>query len=232
LKTFFILPILLYALAGQAAGTHSGDDTRMAAKGRKIVEALCERDRLPSVTPEMSREAVMQAVEESHACIPLGRSRLAAVAAFLQSGTATRPARHRHHIEVPPGAKCPVCGMIVSKYPKWAAKMVVAGEPRFFDGVKDMMKYYFFDGDFPYDRRKIDAIVVSDYYTLEALDARSAWYVTGSDVLGPMGNELIAFKTRDEAENFIRDHGGDGIVRFDQITPAMVMALDGIEYHE
>jgi nitrous oxide reductase accessory protein NosL len=44
-----------------------------------------------------------------------------------------------------------------------------------------------------------------------------------------MGNELIPFKTKEAAENFMRDHQGEAIVRFDQITPRMVMALDGIE---
>jgi nitrous oxide reductase accessory protein NosL len=47
-----------------------------------------------------------------------------------------------------------------------------------------------------------------------------------------MGNELIPFKTEQEAKDFIKDHGGDRIVRFDEITPKMVMALDGIDYEE
>ncbi|HFC03675.1 MAG TPA: nitrous oxide reductase, partial [Nitratifractor salsuginis] len=129
-------------------------------------------------------------------------------------------------------AKCPVCGMFVSKYPKWAAEIVVDGKTYWFDGVKDMMKFYIFDGDFPYDRSKIEKMLVTDFYTLEAIPAKEAYYVIGSRLYGPMGNELIPFKTEKEAKDFMADHGGDRIVRFDEITGKMVMGLDGIEYDE
>ena len=40
--------------------------------------------------------------------------------------------------------KCPVCGMFVSKYPDWIAEVVYKdGKTVFFDGPKDMFKYYF-----------------------------------------------------------------------------------------
>ena len=42
------------------------------------------------------------------------------------------------------GDKCPVCGMFVAKYPDWTAEIIFSdGSVVFFDGVKDMMKYYF-----------------------------------------------------------------------------------------
>ncbi len=44
-----------------------------------------------------------------------------------------------------------------------------------------------------------------------------------------MGNELIPFKTLQEAKNFAKEHKGKRILRFNDITPKMVMALDGIE---
>ena len=115
--------------------------------------------------------------------------------------------------------------MFVYKYPKWAAHMVVNGKDFYFDGVKDMLKYYFFDKDFKYDRNKISKVEVRDYYTLESLNATKAFYVIGSKIYGPMGNELIPFKTQKEAENFINDHGGR-VIKFDQTTPQMVMGLD------
>ncbi len=43
-----------------------------------------------------------------------------------------------------PGAKdlCPVCGMLVSKYPNWIAIVTYKdGHAHFFDGAKDMFKY-------------------------------------------------------------------------------------------
>ncbi len=95
-----------------------------------------------------------------------------------------------------------------------------------------MMKFYIFDVDFPYDRNKINNIEVTDFYTLQAIDANQAFYVIGSDVYGPMGNELIPFLTKDAAQNFMNDHRGEKIISFDDITPKLVMGLDGIEYNE
>ena len=43
-----------------------------------------------------------------------------------------------------PGPKdlCPVCGMLVSKYPNWVAVVVWKdGHAHFFDGAKDMFKF-------------------------------------------------------------------------------------------
>lgn len=121
-------------------------------------------------------------------------------------------------IEVPTDAKCPICGMFVAKYPQWVA--LYDGEKKFyFDGVKDMMKYAY--------ARKLssDKFYVSDYYKLSKLEATKAFYVIGSNVYGPMGNELIPFATQEEAEIFSRDHNGQKVIAFDEITEAMVKSL-------
>jgi len=121
-------------------------------------------------------------------------------------------------IEVPKDAKCPICGMFVAKYPQWVA--LYDGEKKFyFDGVKDMMKYAY--------ARKLssDKFYVSDYYKLSKLEASKAFYVIGSNVYGPMGNELIPFATQEEALSFSRDHNGQKVIAFDEITEAMVKNL-------
>jgi len=205
---------------------------RLVARGEKIAMRLCEHGKLPRVSEKDSLETILDKVKSSGACPPLGGSRARALAVFLKAGGVAEHSRGGQEIRVPADAKCPVCGMFVAKYPKWAAEMVVAGKHYWFDGVKDMMKFYIFDGDFPYDRKKIEKILVTDFYTLEGIDARKAYYVLGSDVYGPMGNELIPFKDEASAKNFMADHGGERIVRFDEITPKMVMALDGIDYNE
>ena len=43
-----------------------------------------------------------------------------------------------------PGDKCPVCGMFVAKYPDWVGEIIFTdGSVAFFDGAKDLFKYYF-----------------------------------------------------------------------------------------
>ena len=58
------------------------------------------------------------------------------------------------------------------------------------------------------------------------MDARTAWFVVGSDVLGPMGHELVPFAREAEAREFLRDHRGKQVLRFAEVTPALLKALD------
>jgi copper chaperone NosL len=125
--------------------------------------------------------------------------------------------------------KCPVCGMFVAKYPDFLGHIVFGdGTAAWFDGVKDMMKYYF---DLPkYNPGKkqddIKAVWVADYYSLKPLDGLKAFYVVGSDVFGPMGRELIPFGEEAAAKEFLADHKGQAILTFSQITPAVIKGLD------
>jgi copper chaperone NosL len=131
--------------------------------------------------------------------------------------------------KVSPQDKCPVCGMFVAKYPDFVAHIVFKdGSQAFFDGVKDMMKYYF---DLPkYNPAKTTAdigmILVSDYYKLTLVDGHKAWYVIGSDVYGPMGKELIPFQDETAAKEFKVDHKGTAILQFKDITPEIIKPLD------
>ncbi len=196
---------------------------KLSNKGEKIANTLCNAKKLPSAQGTI--EQLMEKIKTSGACPPLSKSKLEAVAYYVSNGSMKLSGKH---IDVPADAKCPVCGMFVSKYPKWAAFMQINGKKYYFDGVKDMMKYYIFDGDFPYDRKNIFKITVSDYYTLEEIPAKEAFYVLDSDVFGPMGRELIPFKSKKSAKAFMEDHNGKAMVKFDEITDKMVMALDGL----
>ena len=136
-------------------------------------------------------------------------------------------------INVSKDEKCPVCGMFVYKYPKWAAQIVYlhdGHEHHFsFDGVKDLMKFYFEPekwGDHKGIKKEITKIRVTDYYTQKAINGKTAFYVIGSDILGPMGNELIPFEFESDAKTFERDHKGTEIIKFDQMTTEGVYSLD------
>ncbi|PKN13665.1 MAG: nitrous oxide reductase accessory protein NosL [Deltaproteobacteria bacterium HGW-Deltaproteobacteria-4] len=130
-----------------------------------------------------------------------------------------------------PGAKskCAVCGMFVTRHPDWSAALEVEGaSPEFFCSPKDLLKFIHFPKRYlpEISRQHIKNIQVKDYYTLNAIDGRRAWYVTGSDVLGPMGHDLVPFLRREDAEGFLQDHIGRQIVTFEQITPPLLKELD------
>jgi nitrous oxide reductase accessory protein NosL len=124
--------------------------------------------------------------------------------------------------------RCTVCGMFVAKYPNWLARIHYddLGQTKFFDGVKDMMAFYFSPEKYgSASRESISAIFVKDYYSLNWLSAKEAFYVVGSDVYGPMGHELIPFATREAAESFSKDHHGKEILTFGAITPELIESL-------
>lgn len=41
------------------------------------------------------------------------------------------------------------------------------------------------------------------------------FFVSGSDILGPMGPELVPVAGSQSLESFIRDHGQEKVMRFD-----------------
>jgi nitrous oxide reductase accessory protein NosL len=129
---------------------------------------------------------------------------------------------------VPAGAKCPVCGMFVAKYPDWTASLRFKdGSTSYYDGPKDMLNHYFDIVRYTSGKRQADimALAVKEYYSLAMIDARSAFFVTGSDVYGPMGNELIPFATMRDANAFKLDHKGTRILRFTEITRQTITSL-------
>jgi copper chaperone NosL len=130
-----------------------------------------------------------------------------------------------------PAAKdlCPVCGMIVSKYPNWVAVVQWKdGHAHFFDGAKDLFKFL---QDLPkfapgHNRADIKGIYVTDFYDLQRIDARKAIFVTGSDVLGPMGHELVPLANQNDAQDFLKEHKGKQAIPFDAVTANIVKSLD------
>ncbi len=129
--------------------------------------------------------------------------------------------------------KCPVCGMFVAPYPEWTATVTLRdGRVEHFDGCKCLFKYLLAPercapGSKP---GAVTTVAVKDYYALGMIDARGASYVVGSDVLGPMGHELIPLASLAEAQDFVADHGGRAPMAFGEITLALLLALDRGEF--
>jgi nitrous oxide reductase accessory protein NosL len=129
----------------------------------------------------------------------------------------------------PAKAKCPVCGMFVAKYPDWVASITFRdATTAYFDGPKDLFSFYLDPGKYAPGRKQADIadIHVKDYYSLAVIDGRLAYYVIGSNVLGPMGKELVPFAGKADAEGFMRDHRGTKILRFNEITNSVLKGLE------
>lgn len=125
--------------------------------------------------------------------------------------------------------KCPVCGMFVSKYPEWIASITYKNQPpHFFDGAKDLFAFYLNPLKYAAKGkdRELKSILVKDYYSLKTFNAKKAVFVIGSDVYGPMGKELIPFEKMSDAREFLFDHKGKKILRFEEVDLGVIKSLE------
>ena len=202
---------LLLSLAIMTLSLYADTTAILTHKGAKIAKVLCDNQKIAALHPTHDIEALKKRLLDQKICPRLDDRQLTAVATYL--ATRDRVDTPEGSLRVPKDAKCPICGMFVAKYPKWATMMQdSSGKKEYFDGVKDMMKQYF-----NHPKAHFDRILVQDFYRLRPIDARSAWYVTGSNIYGPMGRELIPFRTAEDARTFKKEHFGKRIIRFDQI---------------
>jgi copper chaperone NosL len=117
--------------------------------------------------------------------------------------------------------KCAVCGMFISGYGNWAAEIVFRdGTYAAFDGPKDMFKYYLNLSKYTRGKKQSDiaGVFVTEYYSTKMMEAQGLFFVKGSDVMGPMGAELVPVATMEKARTFMKDHGGRKILRFSDVT--------------
>jgi copper chaperone NosL len=159
------------------------------------------------------------------------KSALRSAVLFLALGALLLPLQAGTGQSKRPSAKdkCPVCGMFVAEYRDFIAEIVFKdGFRAYFDGPKDMFRFYFEPDKYLPGRKLGDivAVYVTDYYSLETIDAVQAFFVLGSDVRGPMGNELVPIKKESDAQTFLKDHKGKSVLRFKQVTLELVNGLD------
>ena len=135
---------------------------------------------------------------------------------------------------VPADARCPVCGMFPSRSPEWAAQIVFDdGDTQFFDSPLSLFTYLQEVGRYTAGRAlaSVAAQYVRDSVTGEWIDAPSAFYVHGSDAVGPMrAGNLPAFSSDTSAQAFASRRGGQ-VIRAGQISPAILQTLSGVKRH-
>lgn len=111
--------------------------------------------------------------------------------------------------------RCAQCGMRVDTAPRWMSGY----DERHFDTPKCMFRWAAEQG------ADLEEAWVLDYYEGERLPAERAHFVIGSDVLGPMGDDLVPMPDAIKADLFVRDHGGR-VVTTRQINEALLRSLD------
>jgi len=126
---------------------------------------------------------------------------------------------------------CLVRHIKLYKNPKWVAKITVKnGKVVYFCSPKSMFEFYFRPAKW-YDigvRKESDfkEILVTDFNTLKAINAKDAFFVYGSRVISPAGDDLPAFATKREAEEFVKKEGGSRVFSFDKVPYGLIKLLN------
>lgn len=178
--------------------------------GKKIYNKKCNTKKIDSIS-SLNVADIKLAIQKDSICGELKPMQLQMVALYVKFGKNST-------FTVPEKSKCPVCGMFVAKYPKWSVKLTANGKDHYFDGMKDYFKYNL--------KNKKGTAIGRDYYTLNDINIKKAFFVIGSDVLGPMGHELIPFLKREDAKKFKKEHKGKKIVTFLEVNAELLKQLD------
>ncbi len=200
--------------------------------GKRIYDKNCKKIELDNFLEINELEGELS---KTKICTKLNQMHLLALALYLWDVKRSDGVRkNSQKIIAKEDEKCPVCGMFVYKYPRWITQIFYKdGDYQrhlSFDGVKDMMKFYFNNKKwvkYNFTKRKnITKMLVTDYYKQKAINATKAYFVVGSNIYGPMGNEFVPFESFDDAKNFKIDHKGIKILKFSDIKEKMPYNLD------
>jgi hypothetical protein len=99
------------------------------------------------------------------------------------------------------GPRCGTCGMKIDPASTWVSYVTVGGKELAFDTPHCAVAAWRRAGDGAGGAR------FREYYSLEMKPADGLRFVEGSDVVGPMGPDLVPVAT-ENAGRFARDHNG------------------------
>ena len=134
-------------------------------------------------------------------------------------------------LKVPKDAIDPLYGWNVNKYGNLICMIELKnGKKIYFSSVKSMMDFYLRPWYYVKYGAKTDKdikkLIVQDYITGKTLDAKKAYYVFGSRLIGPKGDDLIPFKDMTTLKLFESRYGGHKILRFNRLTKGLIQYLD------
>lgn len=118
--------------------------------------------------------------------------------------------------------RCAQCGMRVDLAPEFRAGAVDGqGEPVHFDAPKCLFRWLASDAG----AGARDAWAM-DWYGQARQPVEALRFVVGSDVVGPMGHDLVPVLGDEAARKFLRDHDGDRVVTAGDVDAALLRGLD------
>jgi len=121
-----------------------------------------------------------------------------------------KPLDENGWMQISPEDRCPVCGMKVIRYPKFAAAIQLRNSSTFYfcsTGcmIRAWMHPEIYLATTPTELKQP---VVQEYFSGRQVDGRRIIFVSGSDVIGPMGPALVPVMDENYLKVFKKRHGG------------------------
>ncbi len=124
----------------------------------------------------------------------------------------------------------PVYILPLKKYNKWLCEAELKNKKKVqFVSVKSMMQVAEHEAYFKKHgvlSASIDKLYVQDFNTGRKIDAKKAFYVFGSRIVGPHGDDLIPFESESNARLFMMKNGGTKILPYAKLTKGLIRYLD------
>ncbi|MCK5855444.1 MAG: nitrous oxide reductase accessory protein NosL, partial [Sulfurovaceae bacterium] len=130
------------SLASDIAMVNKKKQKKIYPMGKKIYEKKCQQN--IDLAKYNQINELKSAIKNNNLCKSLKGMQFQAVALYLwEVKRAKALGESGEIVKVQKDEKCPVCGMFTYKYPRWASQIFYKNHHYSFDGVKDLMKFYF-----------------------------------------------------------------------------------------
>ena len=114
--------------------------------------------------------------------------------------------------------ECPLCGMYPARYPVFNCQIVFQdGSYEAFDSAVGLLVYLRFPEKTGISLKPIAEIYFKDYLKETWLEAVKSFFVTGSEVMGPMGVEFLPIDSEEAAKELKKQEKGQDIIHFKEI---------------
>ncbi len=122
-------------------------------------------------------------------------------------------------IKIKAHKECPLCGMYPALYPNFNCQIIfVDGSYEAFDSAVGLLIYLLFPNKIGIKSKSVSKIYFKDYLKESWLEANSTFFVTGSEVMGPMGTEFLPVDSKQAASELNKQEKGKDIIHFKAIN--------------
>ena len=121
-------------------------------------------------------------------------------------------------VEIESHKKCPLCSMYPARYPKFNCQIVFKdGGYEAFDSTIGLLVFLNFPDKTGLKLKPVAGVYFKDYLKGGWLEADKAYFVTGSDIRGPMGIQFLPVDSKQAADILKKQANGKDVVHYKMI---------------